>query len=150
MAFIRCRECNKKISDQAGSCPKCGCPVSCRPRKTNQQGKEHYCPYCFQKTPAESQCKHCKKQIDTSRVEADYVGMMPRTTWGKPNIKANTPNKPTTEPNKTAKKPKIPWFAVGMVANQLRDAKVKADNNERERKTQNSIMEAALKEMKKK
>ena len=27
MALIICRECGKEISDQAASCPYCGCPV---------------------------------------------------------------------------------------------------------------------------
>lgn len=32
MALINCRECNRKISDQANSCPGCGCPLklSCK------------------------------------------------------------------------------------------------------------------------
>lgn len=28
MALIKCKECGKEISDQASSCPNCGCPVS--------------------------------------------------------------------------------------------------------------------------
>lgn len=28
MALITCKECGKDISDQAGSCPNCGCPIS--------------------------------------------------------------------------------------------------------------------------
>ncbi len=27
MSLIKCRDCGKEISDQAGSCPNCGCPV---------------------------------------------------------------------------------------------------------------------------
>lgn len=28
MALIRCKECGKKISDKAKTCPNCGCPLS--------------------------------------------------------------------------------------------------------------------------
>jgi len=27
MALVNCNECNAEISDQAISCPKCGCPI---------------------------------------------------------------------------------------------------------------------------
>ncbi len=27
MALIKCPECGKQISDKAGSCPGCGCPI---------------------------------------------------------------------------------------------------------------------------
>lgn len=30
MALIKCKECGKEISDQAGTCPNCGCPVNNR------------------------------------------------------------------------------------------------------------------------
>jgi len=28
MAMVKCSECQKEISDKAGSCPHCGCPIS--------------------------------------------------------------------------------------------------------------------------
>jgi len=28
MALVRCRECDRRISDRASSCPGCGCPVT--------------------------------------------------------------------------------------------------------------------------
>lgn len=28
MALIKCSECGKKFSDNAGACPHCGCPIS--------------------------------------------------------------------------------------------------------------------------
>ena len=28
MVLIKCPECNMDVSDKAGSCPKCGCPIS--------------------------------------------------------------------------------------------------------------------------
>ena len=28
MALIKCPECGKEISDKAGACPNCGCPIS--------------------------------------------------------------------------------------------------------------------------
>ena len=27
MALIKCPECGKEISDKAGACPHCGCPI---------------------------------------------------------------------------------------------------------------------------
>lgn len=30
MALVMCEECKKEISDQANSCPQCGCPVKCQ------------------------------------------------------------------------------------------------------------------------
>lgn len=31
MALINCPECGKQVSDQAGACPNCGCPIANRP-----------------------------------------------------------------------------------------------------------------------
>ena len=31
MALIKCPECGKEISDKAGSCPNCGCPIANAP-----------------------------------------------------------------------------------------------------------------------
>ena len=146
MAFVRCSECNKKISDQAVSCPKCGCPVS--KQQSPNSGRIKPCPYCGNNTPEEPQCRHCKKPIDTTRVEVEYVGMMPKTTWAKPV--ASNSKSPESVSKKPEKKPKVPWFAVGMAANQLRDAKIKADKKEREQAKQTSMMDAFMKEMKKK
>lgn len=28
MALVKCKECGKEISDQATSCPNCGCPIA--------------------------------------------------------------------------------------------------------------------------
>ena len=28
MALVKCKECNKEISDKAEKCPNCGCPIS--------------------------------------------------------------------------------------------------------------------------
>lgn len=37
MALIKCRECGKEISDQAQSCPGCGCPVRIQKPQPQQQ-----------------------------------------------------------------------------------------------------------------
>jgi hypothetical protein len=146
MAMVRCNECNKKISDQAVSCPKCGCPVS-SPQKASLEGKEYFCPYCFEKTPAEPNCKNCKRPIDTTRIKADYIGMMPKTTWEMP--RATVPSSPAPEPKQKEKKAKIPWFAAGMAANQLRDAQIRGKNKEHEQSKQGKMLEETLKELKK-
>ena len=31
MALIKCPDCGKQISDKAGACPNCGCPIANRP-----------------------------------------------------------------------------------------------------------------------
>lgn len=31
MALIKCPECGKEISDKAGACPNCGCPIASTP-----------------------------------------------------------------------------------------------------------------------
>lgn len=31
MALIKCPECGKQVSDKAGSCPNCGCPIANAP-----------------------------------------------------------------------------------------------------------------------
>lgn len=33
MALINCPECSKEISDKAGACPQCGCPIEKPPQK---------------------------------------------------------------------------------------------------------------------
>lgn len=40
MAMIKCRECASDISDQASSCPKCGCPLVPRIQEIEQTGKK--------------------------------------------------------------------------------------------------------------
>lgn len=36
MALIKCSECGKEISEQASSCPKCGCPTKENKIKNNK------------------------------------------------------------------------------------------------------------------
>lgn len=40
MAMIKCRECGKDVSDQAASCPNCGCPIQINnyPQQSNYNG----------------------------------------------------------------------------------------------------------------
>ena len=45
MALINCPECNNEISDQASSCPHCGCPVGTSAKAEDNSGKTK-CPHC--------------------------------------------------------------------------------------------------------
>ena len=40
MALIKCPECNMDVSDKAGSCPKCGCPISTNVSDISQEVSE--------------------------------------------------------------------------------------------------------------
>lgn len=58
MAMIQCKECSKEISDQAETCPNCGCPTN---KKSNSENvKTMFCRECGQKIPETSKsCPRC-------------------------------------------------------------------------------------------
>ena len=159
MALIRCQECSKRISDQAASCPKCGYPVSFAnslpsvsrtahtPNAQLQQKEnvEYNCPYigCWKKTPAGTRCIHCGRPIGSNTRFCGSVGD-PKWEW-----EISNPN--TTIKQRTVKpepKIKIPWFAAGIAANQLRESQIKARKAEQEQRKQSKLMEETLKELK--
>lgn len=39
MALIKCKECNKEISDKAGKCPNCGCPINIKEERIEKNEK---------------------------------------------------------------------------------------------------------------
>ncbi|MBP3469718.1 MAG: zinc-ribbon domain-containing protein [Lachnospiraceae bacterium] len=49
MSLIKCKECGKEISDQASSCPHCGCPINPNAQSINvnmNNGPSIKCPKC--------------------------------------------------------------------------------------------------------
>ncbi len=48
MALVKCSECQNSISDQADSCPKCGCPVATSTSNSNNYSDTDNvkCPFC--------------------------------------------------------------------------------------------------------
>jgi len=51
MALVKCKECEKEVSDKAGVCPGCGCPIETALIKCSECGKEisakaSACPGC--------------------------------------------------------------------------------------------------------
>ena len=132
MALMRCAECNKKISEQAVSCPKCGCPVAITNRK--------------------QQVKLNSAEIDEKRTKLASLGLSNLLDYdenGIVNKQAQVSPQAQPQQAKPEKKAKIPWFAVGMVANQLKDAQIRGRKQDQEQNRQSKILEATLKELKK-
>ena len=49
MSLIKCKECGKEISDQASSCPHCGCPINPSAQSISvnmNNGPSIKCPKC--------------------------------------------------------------------------------------------------------
>ncbi len=58
MAMIKCNECGKEMSDQANTCPSCGCPN--RPRKV--------CPECGESMDInQTVCQRCGYVFKTTK-----------------------------------------------------------------------------------
>lgn len=58
MALIFCKECGKEISDQAESCPNCGCPVK-------EPKNKKFCIHCGESIDKECVvCPKCGKQVE--------------------------------------------------------------------------------------
>lgn len=59
MAIIKCPECNNDVSENAISCPNCGCPIN---DENTEKGnvKIKYCPECGQELEfGKTLCKNC-------------------------------------------------------------------------------------------
>lgn len=66
MALIKCPECQKEISEQATSCPNCGCPIS--PVKVEQK----YCKHCGELIDKDCViCPKCGKQVEDLNICLD-------------------------------------------------------------------------------
>ncbi len=66
MALIKCPECQKEISEQATSCPNCGCPIS--PVKVEQK----YCKHCGELIDKDCViCPKCGKQVEDLNASHD-------------------------------------------------------------------------------
>ena len=82
MALIKCPECSKQVSDQAKSCPSCGCPISAASHTGEMQaGESNYVKatigfwdvsYTGFKIKENIVCPHCKKHgcVATKRHKA--------------------------------------------------------------------------------
>lgn len=63
MALIKCPECGKRVSDKAGNCPNCGCPI--QPGQETKDGKGER--WSFEKSPKITE----KKRRKNRRKKAD-------------------------------------------------------------------------------
>lgn len=132
MALVSCPECNKKISDRAISCPNCGFPFQELKKSQNKSSKA---------ISSISTSSSSKQYSDVSvngreeRVYRDLKNMMSRARQSVP------PAQPEVKKEK-----KIPWFAVGLMAQNLSSQRLKQRNQEKEMmKTQQQILDALKK-----
>ena len=58
MALIKCKDCEKEISESAAACPSCGAPIERKVREDEEQ-----CPFCSTILPGAAMvCTGCKAQ----------------------------------------------------------------------------------------
>ena len=95
MALIKCIECGNKVSDQAKSCPECGCPVE--PKKIEKKivcfecgasisDKNETCPKCGVPLKEISKNKASKKE-PINFFKAENTTKTPKFDWNNKKIK---------------------------------------------------------------
>lgn len=98
MSLIKCAECGKEISDKAGSCPHCGCPMSYTLKKLKEQ--ERKLEEQENKDKLMYECPVCHVKYKNGVIECDVCGYrtIPSKTTGI-NISDNIMIKNNPEPN---------------------------------------------------
>ena len=78
MALVKCKECDRDVSDAAAACPNCGAPVP----KTIDADEEQ-CPFCMTVVRAEATvCPNCKAKKGYTQAQGTVYGKGLTIFWG--------------------------------------------------------------------